>query len=329
MDTLRADGELARWLKARGTDDADGVPRVDVRLPSPDDLPDLLLDLAVPYEDVNELLALRAVLTADEEALRLLERCVGELVRDMGEPGGAPRFPEFPPESGPLGRYFYVYVFAAALPYVRAYHREHGVPDDVSRRTLADVGRGLSLHRRRHGTGGLQTPDWFALHFHGELYQLGRLQFQRSRLAEFNAAGFAAAGLYIRPGEPYLGLHIPDFRGPLSPDACARSLALARDFFPRHFPDERHEAAGCHSWLLDPQLRRYLPGDSNIVRFQDLFETTYVDTVPSDGSPVRFVFGNPDLPVETLPRRTSVERAVGDHLRAGEHWHVGHGWFTL
>jgi hypothetical protein len=24
-----------------------------------------------------------------------------------------------------------------------------------------------------------------------------------------------------------------------------------------------------------------------------------------------------------------VERAVGDHLRAGGHWYVGHGWFAL
>ncbi|QCD55288.1 hypothetical protein CEB94_10740 [Streptomyces hawaiiensis] len=45
--------------------------------------------------------------------------------------------------------------------------------------------------------------------------------------------------------------------------------------------------------------------------------------------PVRFVFEVPDLPVAGLPRRTSVERALADPLRAGRHWHIGHGWFPL
>ncbi|GAA3822588.1 acyltransferase domain-containing protein [Streptomyces phyllanthi] len=326
LDALRADEKLAEWLKEREGDD---VPSVDTRLPPTDELPDLLLDLAVPYEDVNEVLALRRTLLADEEATRLLERCVGGLVRDMGEVGKGPYLPGFPLDSGPLGRYFHVYVFVAALPYVRAYHRERGVPDEVSRRTLADLGRGLVLHRRRYGVGGLVTPEWFALHFHGEMYQLGRLQFQRWRLGDGDVARFARVGLELRSGEPCLNLHIPDYRGPLSPEACDRSVALAREFFALHYPDERYESALCHSWLLDPQLKRRLPGDSNIVRFQERFEVVYVNSEPEDDLPIRFVFGDPELPVDTLPRRTSVERAVVDHLRAGGHWYAGRGWFSL
>ncbi|MEW2394856.1 acyltransferase domain-containing protein [Streptomyces sp. NPDC046862] len=329
LDALRADEKLAEWLGEPGERKADDVPRVDVRLPSAGDLPDILLDLAVPYEDVNEIVALRVTLLADAEATGLLERCVGALIRDMGEPGKGPSFPSFPPESGPLVRYFYVYVLVAALPYVRAYHRERGIPDDVSRRTLADLGRAMVLHRRRYGTGGVLVPGWLALHFHGELYQLGRLQFQRSRIERRDAEGFAGVGLELGVGEPYLSLHIPDYRGPLSPDACDRSVVLAREFFARHYPEEHYASALCHSWLLDPQLKRRLLPDSNIVRFQERFEAVYVDTEPEDGLPVRFVFGDPDLPVETLPRRTGIERAVVDHLRAGEHWYLGHGWFAF
>jgi hypothetical protein len=88
-------------------------------------------------------------------------------------------------------------------------------------------------------------------------------------------------------------------------------------------------AALCHSWLLDRQLRRYLPADSHIIRFQDRFRTAREDCEPADTEPVQFVFGDPGLPVAELPRRTSVERAVGDHLRAGGHWYIGHGWFPF
>ncbi|MGW0839984.1 acyltransferase domain-containing protein [Streptomyces sp. NPDC002787] len=326
LDALRADEKLTDWLKE--LEEGEGAPEAQARLPDADDLLDVLVDLAVPYEDINDMVALRRTLADDEGATWLFERCVAGLVRDMGKIGKGLRLLPLPPESGPLGRYFHVYVCAAALPYVRAYHRERGIPDDISRRTLADLGRGLVLHRRRYGVGGLVAPTWFSLHFHGELFQLGRLQYQRSRLSGREGVALAAAGLTLRPGDPCLDLHIPDYAGPLTPQACDRSLALAHDFFPRHFPEEHYTAGCCHSWLLDPQLKRYLPENSNIVRFQDRFRIACRTGEPEDDLPIRFVFGDPDLPVETLPRRTSLERTVVDHLRAGGHWYSGHGWFA-
>ncbi|MFF8936254.1 acyltransferase domain-containing protein [Streptomyces paradoxus] len=302
-------------------------------LPDADTLPETLLDLAVPHEDINDLVALRRTLITDSGAMRLLEECVEALVRDIGVTGVevplAERVAEAP---AALGRYFAVYVFVAALPYTRSYHSGRGITADVSRRTLADLGRNMAFHRRRHGTGGVEVPQWLTHHFRGELYQLGRLQFERARLGQRTARAVAQAGLDMAPGEPCLNLHIPDFHGPLSPAACDRSLALAREFFARRFPRERYRVAVCHSWLLDPQLKHHLDPDSNIVRFQERFRPGRdlgEDPEPEDTEPVRFVFGDPDLPVAGLPRRTAVERAVGDHLRAGGHWYVRHGWFPL
>ncbi|WP_189492039.1 acyltransferase domain-containing protein [Streptomyces antnestii] len=315
---------LREWAQA-----VEGQERVEAAVPDAADLPDVLLDLGVAHEDVNELVALRPRVTDDPGTLALLERCVGAVVRDMGTVGGSPRFPAPPDGADLLGRCFSVYVYVAALPYTRAYHRGLGVPEDVSRRTLADLGRHMAVHRRRYGSCGIHAVSWLGLHFHGELYQLGRLQYQRAALGGRSGEGIAAAGVPLKTGDPCLSLHIPDFRGPLSPEACDRSLLLAEEFFARHYPAERYEIAVCHSWLLDAQLRRYLRPDSNLVRFQERFRTAWENREPDDRVPVGFVFGDPDLPVETLPRRTSVERAVGDHLRAGGHWYGGHGWFPL
>ncbi|MFB7086694.1 acyltransferase domain-containing protein [Streptomyces sp. NPDC056296] len=310
------------------------MPQNRPGLPDADDLPDVLLDLAVPHEDINALVGLRGGVTRDAGTARLLEECVQELVRDLGEPAADPegmrRFGERLAEAPEaLGGYFSAYVFVAALPYTRAYHQERGIPAEITRHTLADLGRNMASHRRRHGTGGVRAPRWLAHHFRGELYQLGRLQFERATIGQRTAPVLRSAGLDAVPGEPCLNLHIPDYRGPLTPAACDRSLGLAREFFRRHFPEEPYRAAMCHSWLLDPQLKRYLAADSNIVRFQERFRVAREDTEPADEEPVRFVFGNPCLPVEGLPRRTSVERAVGDHLRAGGHWYIGHGWFPF
>jgi hypothetical protein len=299
-------------------------------LPYGDELAEVLLDLAIPHEDINELVRMRRRVTDDPELLRFLEASVDELVRGVGEIGDGPAdLAGLDWASGALQRCFPVYVFVAALPYTRAYHRERGIPADVSRRTLADLGRNMAVHRRRYGLVGVQAPGWLAHHFRGELYQLGRLQFERARLGRRSAPGLAAAGLDMAPGEPCLNLHIPDFHGPLSPAACDRSLALAREFFALHYPQESFPAVVCHSWLLDTQLKRYLTADSNIVRFQERFRISRADAEPTDTEPVQFVFGDPELPVEELPRRTAVERAVGDHLRAGGHWYIGHGWFPF
>ncbi|MET7619599.1 acyltransferase domain-containing protein [Streptomyces sp. NPDC005408] len=300
-----------------------------VELPETDELAEVLLDLAVPHEDINELLALRGRVTTDPGLRRLLDAGVQRLVKDMGRPGGGGEPPRMPEDSGALARFFPVYVLVAALPQVRAYHRERSVPDDISRRTLADLGRHMAVHRRRRGVGGLSIPGWLALHFRGEIYQLGRLQFQRSRLGGRTGEAVRAAGLPFGPEDFALDVHVPGFLGPITPEACDRSLALGREFFARHFPEEPYRIAVCHSWLLDPQLAGYLPEESNIIRFQDRFRTAYEIKEADDGDAVGFVFGDPELPPDTLPRRTTLERAIGDHLRAGRHWHCGHGWLEI
>ncbi|QOV39044.1 DUF5596 domain-containing protein [Streptomyces ferrugineus] len=298
-------------------------------LPDTDELAEVLLDLSVPHEDVNDLVRMGRRVTDDPELRQFLQRSVDELVRGMGEVGGAVDLPDLDWASGPLQRCFPVYVFVAALPYTRAYHRERGIPADVSRRTLADLGRNMAVHRRRHGRAGLQAPWWLIHHFRGELYQLGRLQFERARLGQRTGTRLAVTGLDVGPDSLCLNLHIPDFQGPMSPVAVERSLAMAREFFPLHFPRERYRVVTCHSWLLDAQLKNYLPADSNIVRFQQRFRLAREDRELADTEPVQFVFGDPELPIESLPRGTAVERAVGDHLRAGGHWYIGHGWLPF
>ncbi|GAA4924006.1 acyltransferase domain-containing protein [Streptomyces coeruleoprunus] len=299
-----------------------------------DDLADALLDLAVPHEDVNPLLAVRERLLNDPVLLPRLERDVRSLVDGIGHVGSRRRVEPVPPGADAAERYFPVLVCLAALPAVRAYHRRRAVPDGVSRRTLADLGRHMALHRRSRGNGGLRHPGWLQLHFRGELYQLGRLQFQRDRLRSRIGTAVGAAGLPYRTGDHCLSVHIPDFLGPLTPAACDASVDRARAFFARHFPEEEYELAICESWLLDPQLRGRLPRGANVLRFQDRFrlasrEDGGGEPGPGDARVIEFVFGDPGLRPAELAPRTTLERAVVGHLLAGGHWYERGGWFTL
>jgi hypothetical protein len=58
-------------------------------------------------------------------------------------------------------------------------------------------------------------------------------------------------------------------------EECARSIARAEEFFKTHFPDYRFKAFTCFSWLLDPELKAFLPEDSNILKFAQKFTPVY------------------------------------------------------
>lgn len=326
-ERLRASERTRAWMAHL---DAIGEPPFEVRLPSPDDLPPVLIDLAVPHEDIDELVALRRGLEEQTGVWWLLRRCVHALVRAMGEIDGPPGFPLPPDELDFMRRWFFVYVFIAAAPHTRAYHAAHGIPDDISRHTLADLGRNMAVHRRWYGKGGFGVPFWLMLHTRGIIYQLGRLQFERIRIDAEDLPADLPVDVPIKAGGQALSVHIPEFSGPMTPSACDESFARARDFFPRHFPDERYRLAVCHSWLLDPQLGEYLPDASNIMRFQRRFQLLPPNPDHNDDAgTIKFVFGRVNADVATLPRTTTLERAIIDHIRSGHHWHGGAGFFAL
>jgi hypothetical protein len=74
----------------------------------------------------------------------------------------------------------YALALFGGLPALRALDRAHAVPDQVRRETLHDIQRWANYYRRHHGAWGLGPAQlsWLRLHLRGELYSLGRLQFQ-------------------------------------------------------------------------------------------------------------------------------------------------------
>ncbi|MGA8115646.1 MAG: acyltransferase domain-containing protein [Actinocatenispora sp.] len=291
-------------------------------LPAADDARRLLRRMAVTERDTDEAVDALPDPVGHPELWWLLERCRHRLVSDLGGYAWPEPWPHLPRELGALGRWFYLAVLLATLPDVRRYHAEHGVSDEVSWATLRDVGEKVALHRRFHGVGGLDRQDWFTQHFRGSLYALGRLQFHPARV---DPQDTGADPDRLPAGTVVLTVHIPE-TGPMTPDACAESLRRAPGFFARL--GTVASAATCQSWLLDDQLAEYLPADSNIVRFQRRFRPLPV-TQESDEAIVGFVFRRTDPDLADLPQRTTLERAVVTHLRAGRHWRVRAGWLDL
>jgi hypothetical protein len=290
------------------------------RLPDRNYLPAIFEKLAIDEQDQQEILGAWPSRDADPETWTSLERAYQTLVKDMG--GFAPlELPGPSSESTPMGRYFFAHVYLAALADVRRFHARRRIPDAISWATLADLGRNLKRDRLLLGDGGLRTSGWLTLHFRGSLYQLVRLQFNRMNV---RAAHVADA---FREGEAALGIHIPE-SGPLTPEACDDSLTRAQPFFARHFPETATQLGLCTSWLLDPQLAEYLDPESNVMRFQRRFELVG-EGFDGDADVLRFVFHRIAPNIDNLPQRTTLERAIVAHLRAGKHWRSRTGWVTL
>ncbi|MDG4834367.1 acyltransferase domain-containing protein [Solwaraspora sp. WMMD1047] len=284
-------------------------------LPAKADAPAILDRLAVPPDDAAEIMAGWPDPGSPfwtPELRWLLDRSIALVRADLGGGGWLSPGPALPRERGPAWRHLYGYAYLALVNVVTDYHREHGVDEAVSWVSLADLGRNLAIDRRMRGEGWPVMQSWLTLHARGAVYELGRLQHHRG-------------------GGPAIDLHIPE-AGPLRPEAVEASLDRARRFFPRHFPDEHYPAFACGSWLLDPQLREYLPADSNILHFQRRFELEpYQESEGPDADVevLRFVFRTIATPLDELPRRTALQRAAVDHLLAGRHWHWRRGHFPI
>lgn len=119
---------------------------------------------------------------------------------------------------------------------------------------------------------------------------------------------------FMHAGDPVINLHIPE-DGPLDIARCRESFAGMKKFF----RDRLHcEARGftCLSWLLDPGFRAVLPPDSNLMRFQNLG-----GIIPEPGKPETMwrVFGvrAEKEGINSVPHRTSLQRALANYLRRG------------
>lgn len=200
-------------------------------------------------------------------------------------------------------------------PEVLAFHRQHGIAEPQSWRTLSDLGQQMGVHRRTHGGLGLHTQRWLTTAWSGAVHWLGRLQLE---LRPVVVAGTSD------PVRWQLSAHIPE-SGPLTPVAVQESFVAGERFFAAHHPERPVTELHCSSWLLDPALAEHLPG-SNLAAFQQRWQLTG-ERYPGTEDALFFTFrarpgvdGRP-IDLDTLPTDTTLQRLVLARIR-------GDGWWT-
>ena len=144
-------------------------------------------------------------------------------------------------------------------------YAELGIDFDIMYATLKDIVFYSAAHSEIKGKFCLGEYEWITRHLSLNLFQLGRLQFGMGE-CEHNIPEKA-----IAKGDNVLEMHIPE-GGPLTKDACLESVALAKEFFAKYFPDFKYEHFTTDTWLLDTTINDLLKPESNIIKFQEMFD---------------------------------------------------------
>ncbi|MCT4613083.1 MAG: hypothetical protein N4A47_06920 [Clostridia bacterium] len=154
---------------------------------------------------------------------------------------------------------------------------------------------------------------WGSYFINTRLIQVGRLQYEFS---DYNSKNIVK-------------IHIPP-NSPLDSVAVIESLKKSRKEIEKYFKKYSEETLyTCSSWLLSSDLPRFLDENSNIIKFQNLFQKTDEKTDKKDF--LKFIFGEifDVLDYKNLKERTKLQRRIKEHLIKGKELHVGEGYINM
>jgi hypothetical protein len=189
------------------------------------------------------------------------------------------------------------------LPYAVSNMQTRKIPDEIIRKTFSDISLWFRYFKREFCMCGFSSRiiDWFNHHFEGNLYQLGRLQFEIAPLnLEFE-------GLHM--GAPVVKIHVPE-GGRLQADVCDQAFIRAEWFFSEIYTYD-FQAYLFDSWFCDQEFMRLLPESSNILKFIKRFALIRQSADKNDEIYQRIFGGRAVLTgIVDYPLRTSLQRIM-------------------
>ncbi len=188
-------------------------------------------------------------------------------------------------------------------------YAEKGIEEAILLDTLGDLVRWTDTWSELKNDLYLGQLTWVSIPMKMEIFKLGRLQFCMQKI-DHDVPEYG-----ISKGDDIIGIHIPA-GDPMTLEACKISLEMAKSFFATYYPEYRYDFFACHSWLLDTSLKNFLPSESNILKFQSLFDI--VEEEKSDAI-IRYVFrwGAERSDLDQLPVTSGFSQRVRDHMLAG------------
>lgn len=245
---------------------------------------------------------------------RMLERELVAFSKEQGERIGAlaERFAGEPECLAGESDMMRLAVVARSLEKTRRLYEELGIGEDIFLDTIKDVGIWCGNNKNR----GLENYQWLILHVRGELFRLGRLQFQLDHCGE----ELLCPRLPLKAGEPVVGIHIPQGEKLVTQD-CVRSIRQALVFFGKYFPEHTYRYFFCESWLLYGKNGAFMAPGSNIERFRSLFDLAA--DIEDDDQAIERIFGERKEDVRDYPEETALQRSAKRYMLGGNRMGLG------
>lgn len=208
-------------------------------------------------------------------------------------------------------------IFCCFTEHLKELYIEKGYDLEIWRNTCLDLRHKMFECKKMHGVWGSFVSFWYPRFFTLGRFAIGRLQYE---LVTYYASqdGYHKNGIDVNHGEgKACELHIPS-SGKLIEEEVMESLKEAYKFMKKidRLQDGKLLCV-CSSWLLYPEMQKFLRPGCNILKFQDLFEITYSNTDYGFGDCWRLYNCGWDGDASKLPRDTDMQRRYADWLAEG------------
>lgn len=174
-----------------------------------------------------------------------------------------------------------------------------GISDQIYIETMKCFTRFISECKRETGVYAFDRAFWTARQVNGKLFRIGELEYE---MVTFKS-------------KPTISVHIPS-DSIMTDENCNDSLDKANDFFKRFFNEFDGCDYICESWLMMPELKKFLKPDSNIIKFQNRFDIKEIDYNDKEFFTWVFNTKNTDA-ISDLPEKSSLQRNLKNYLLNG------------
>lgn len=198
----------------------------------------------------------------------------------------------------------------------REYFRKAGLGDELWLETMLDLKYKMLECKTYKGVYGTFVSFWYPEFYTLNRFTFGRLQYQDSVYYCSERYDKGSVTL-LKNSTPTLELHIPS-SGPLTAESVYDSLTKAYAFYKsKNRLTDGMLVAQCSSWLLYPGLKEFLHEGSNISKFQDNFDITYVWLDHGFGDCWRMFNTEWHGDASELPRETRLQKEYAEWLSKG------------
>ncbi|MCQ2474646.1 MAG: acyltransferase domain-containing protein [Clostridia bacterium] len=211
-------------------------------------------------------------------------------------------------------------------PILKERYDEKGIDEQIFWDSANDFRYKLMECIECEGVPGTFVAGWNDGFFKMERFAYGRFQYEVCTYMDEEYT--LKNGKVLKPGDKYVNFHIPSSGVSLTDDVRLDSYKKAYPHYKHLFPDGL-VVFGCHSWLLYPKHREFLPKHLNILKFMDDFEIISSDENEGFSNDWR-VFGRyTNLPYDQLPQDTSLRKAYAQWLMSGHNGGNGYGFIVF